>query len=184
MKLQLPLEPTHPLVRWANSIRGFYGHPVYLVGSQLTDKPDPRDVDVICVIPNDEFTLRFGDVYKWLDEGGTGQWTDVRWRWSDHCVKKWKQGCLETGLNLDFKVIPMCAHIGEYGDHPTHRLDTRNDDFELKRVLSEIAFPVEYRPDGIILDASNKAICFMRTSDAFGEELARLINMLNPQRDV
>lgn len=106
MKLQLPLAPENRLVRWANAIRGFYGHPVYLVGSQITGADNPRDVDVICVLPDDEFEMRYGSVQQWIEEGESGMWTDVRWNWSDDCIKKWKHGVRETKLNLDFKVQP------------------------------------------------------------------------------
>lgn len=130
MKLQLPLDKTHPLVRWANSIRGLYGQPVYLVGSQITGKENPRDVDVVCAIPDDEFTIRFGDVNDWMQEGGTGLWTEIRWKWSDECIKRWKEASLETGLNVDFKIQPFAQFKGYKHIHeqfPPYKLDTRQD---------------------------------------------------------
>ena len=128
MKLCLPIPKTHPLVVWANSIRAYYGHPVYLVGSQLTDKENPRDVDVVCAIPDDEFTLRFGDVNEWMTEGITGQYTEIRWGWADECIKRWKEACIETNLNIDFKIQPMCAFKGYEHIHklfPPYKLDTK-----------------------------------------------------------
>lgn len=97
-KLPLPLPSNHKLVIWANQIRGFYGHPVYLVGSQTTGKENPRDVDVVCGIPDSEFTLRYGDINEWLEEGVTGQWTDVRWKWADDCSKRSIDGMECTGF--------------------------------------------------------------------------------------
>lgn len=126
MKLELPLDKEHKLIKWANSIRGHYGHPVYLVGSQLTDKENPRDVDIVLVLPNDEFTLRFGNVYEWIKEGVTGNWTSIRWSWSEECIKRWKEGCIETDLNLDFKIEPMMQHIG-LKHLPSLRLDTYDE---------------------------------------------------------
>jgi len=113
MKLNLPLDKNHPLVIWANSIRDCYGHPVYLVGSQLTDKKEPRDVDVVCAIPDDEFALRFGNANKWMEEGITGQYTEIRLKWIDECIKRWKEAVIETNLNIDFKIQPMCM-FNEY----------------------------------------------------------------------
>lgn len=129
MKLNLPLEPKHPLIRWANSIRAFYGHPVYLVGSQLTDKPNPRDVDVVCILPDEEFSLRYGDVNEWRHESCTSQYTeDVYWAWSDDCVKKSLGGMKETGLKIDFRVYPpSTAFWFDDQGYPKLKLDTRRD---------------------------------------------------------
>lgn len=128
MKLHLPLPPDHRLVKWANGIRGFYGHPVLLVGSQVTGKENPRDVDIVCAIPDDEFELRYGDVNLWLQEGGTGLWTDVRWKWADDCVKKSLDGMRCTKLQIDFKVQPMAQFKGYdfvNKEFPPYKLDTR-----------------------------------------------------------
>jgi hypothetical protein len=51
IKIKQEFSETHSLVRFANKMCGFYGHPVYLVGSQLTSET-PRDVDLVCVIPD------------------------------------------------------------------------------------------------------------------------------------
>lgn len=128
MKLELPLDPTHKLVRWANHIRNFYGHPIFLVGSQITTKENPRDVDVVCAIPDAEFELRYGSVGQWSDEGGTGIYTEVRWKWGDDCVKRSLDGMQDTGLIIDFKVQPMAqfkgyAHV--HKEFPPYKLDTR-----------------------------------------------------------
>lgn len=129
-KLKLPLSNEHKIVRWANSMRGFYGHPIYLVGSQITGKDNPRDVDVICAIPDNEFQLRYGDVNAWMDQGLTGIWTEIRWRWPDDCVKRSLDGMEATGLIIDFKVQPMAQYKGYAHIHaqfPPYQLDTRNN---------------------------------------------------------
>ena len=123
-KLPLPLPSNHKLVIWANQIRGFYGHPVYLVGSQTTGKENPRDVDVVCGIPDSEFTLRYGDVNEWLEQGATGKWTDVRWNWADDCSKRSIDGMECTGFLIDFKVQPM-AQFNGFAHIPKIRLDTK-----------------------------------------------------------
>lgn len=128
MKLQLPLDKTHKLVRWANSIRALYGHPVYLVGSQITGSEEPRDVDIIIAIPDDEFTIRFGDVNSWYQEGLTGEYTEIRWKWAAECNKRWKEACLETELNIDFKIQPFGMFKGFEHVHkkfPPYKLDTK-----------------------------------------------------------
>jgi hypothetical protein len=129
IKLQLPLARENRLVRWANAIRGFYGGPVYLVGSQITGSDKPRDVDVICVISDDDFAMRYGNVQQFIEEGENGLWTEVRWAWSDDCIKKWRHGVKATGLNLDFKVQPQTQFDGYKNIHerfPPYKLDTRD----------------------------------------------------------
>lgn len=114
MKLQLPLDKSHRLVRWANSISAFYGHPLYLVGSQITGKENPSDVDIVCPIPDDEFTLRYGSCEAWCDEGCTGLYTEIKWDWADDCLKRSLSAMRETGLRVDFKIQPYCQFLG-YG---------------------------------------------------------------------
>src|SRR4051812_25707708 len=43
---------------WANQIAARYGHPVYIIGSALFEER-PRDVDVVCILPDKEFRNRF-----------------------------------------------------------------------------------------------------------------------------
>lgn len=128
VKLKLPLGPHSRLVRWANAINGFYGAPVYLVGSQITGAEDPRDVDVICVLPDEDFEIRYGSVAQWVDQGESGMWDVVRRKWSQDCVKKSTHGIRETRLDIDFKVLPKSwseesyQHINKA--FPPVRLDT------------------------------------------------------------
>jgi hypothetical protein len=125
-KLKLPLSPEHLLVRWANGVRGFYGYPVYLVGSQLTDKLNPRDVDVICFLPKEIFELRYGNYDEWCSEGCTGLWTNIRWVWSDDCVKRSYEGMRYTDLLIDFKVYSDNEEKGfPIENFPKLKLDTR-----------------------------------------------------------
>ena len=142
-RLTLPLQPEHKLVRWANSIRIFYGHPIYLVGSQLepncfvdelncaefTQKIEteiePSDIDIVCIIPDKEFELRYGPYGKFCDESCTGIYTEeCTWKWSDDNIKRSLSGMVETGLAIDFKVYPE-QHSWSFEDKPKIRLDTR-----------------------------------------------------------
>lgn len=113
--------------RWANALRGYYGVPVYLVGSALSgNNAKPRDWDIRIELSDEDFARRFGDPQAWETEGGTGKWTDIRWRWSDECVKRTKDGWRMTGLNIDFQIYPR-SHVKLMYPRslPRLRLDTR-----------------------------------------------------------
>lgn len=128
----LPIEEikcmTNSLVkRWANHIAGFYGHPVYLVGSQLTSK-DPRDVDVICIIPDNEFVLRYinqqevvghSDVEKcqqWYLRWLTGLYDASNWTWCRDVSHKSLQGMDFCSQQIDMKVLSDTMQEEYYSD--------------------------------------------------------------------
>ena len=134
MTLKIPRhveENLSSLQRFANKTRGLYGFPIYLVGSALSgSNSNPRDWDIRLILPNDEFDRHFGDHNKWMWEGTSGQWTEIRWKWSDACVKLSKQGYYECRLNIDFQIYPE-----EYADtvypessFPRMQIDTRGKD--------------------------------------------------------
>ena len=131
---------TNRLVRYANKMRGFYGHPVYLVGSALI-KDSPRDYDLICIIPDIEFITRYAydtlalhredeiikEVEKWELGCNDGLSGDTFWRWSDDCLKKSLSGTRYTRKYIDFKVLPASNDLKYYEKHSKLRLDTRPD---------------------------------------------------------
>jgi hypothetical protein len=95
------------LVRWANFIYGYYGAPIYLVGSALRDdNADPRDWDIRCRLSNERFRAMFGEPAEWMDEQRSGIWTRVSFRWSDEMVKRTQNGWRHTKLNIDFQAYP------------------------------------------------------------------------------
>lgn len=104
----LPLKPDDVLCRWANLTRSFYGHPIWLVGSQLY-KDNPRDVDIVCWIPDDEFCFRYGvnpeHLHQWNLNVVQGVFEPSHWAWSDDNHKKGLHGMRYTGLPIDFKVM-------------------------------------------------------------------------------
>lgn len=109
---------------WADGIAGFYGAPVYLVGSALQDGNDnPRDWDIRVELPDEDFTARFGDAEAWTTEAVTGQWGEVRWRWSAECVKRTRDAWAWTGVNVDFQIYPLSHAQRAYGKMPRLRLD-------------------------------------------------------------
>lgn len=109
----------------ANGIRGLYGVPVYLVGSALMDANEkPRDWDFRITLADEDFALRYGDATEWAREGANGHWTDIRWRWSDDCVKRSKAASGFLGLNVDFQAYPA-SYAKRFKGQPRLRLDTR-----------------------------------------------------------
>ncbi len=97
----------HILVRWANKIRAFYGYAVYLEGSALTKK-NPKDYDIFCIIPDEDFELRYGNTKIWKKEYMFGEIIEgIIWGWAEDCYKKSINGMKFTKLNIDFKVIPQ-----------------------------------------------------------------------------
>jgi hypothetical protein len=109
----------------ANGLRGLYGVPVYLVGSALMDANEkPRDWDFRITLSDADFATRYGDPKAWVDEGRTGKWTDVRWRWSDDCVKQSKVASSRLQLNCDVQVYPA-SYAKAFAGKPRLRLDTR-----------------------------------------------------------
>ena len=113
------------LRRLGNRIAAFYGVPVYLCGSALLDfNASPRDWDIRATLPDAEFKRRFGDWKAWDTEGQTGKYTEIRWRWSDRCVKDSKDGYNVTGLNIDCQIYPA-SHAQHYRKRPRLRIDSR-----------------------------------------------------------
>lgn len=96
---------------FATSTAARYGHPVYLVGSAVDTVDLPyeqqcaavwalRDVDVVCILPDEEFANRFGG--SW--EAAQSDLAPGR-RWAAEVGKISRSAARElSNLNLDFKV--------------------------------------------------------------------------------
>jgi hypothetical protein len=109
-----------------NRMRGLYGVPVFLVGSALRqDNDDPRDIDIRMMLSESDFARRYGDPQKWSDEGSTGRWTRIRWRWSDDCVKLSRDAWAHTRLNCDVQVYPKRHADLLYKKKRRVRIDSR-----------------------------------------------------------
>ncbi len=74
---------------------------------------------------DENFATRYGDAEKWMHEGCTGKWTDIRWRWSDDCVRRSKDWAKACNRNIDFQVYPARHWDAAYRDTARLRLDTR-----------------------------------------------------------
>ncbi|BAG41609.1 hypothetical protein [Ralstonia phage phiRSL1] len=80
-----------------------YGETCYLVGSSM-DRPDWRDVDVVLILPDDDFAREFPGVNMTVP----GAWEfDPKWLIHTIALSKWL-GSL-TGLPIDFKIQPRTA---------------------------------------------------------------------------
>jgi hypothetical protein len=128
-RLKLPLDPLNLVARWANIMAGRYRHPVYLVGSQLHSEK-PRDIDLVCVIPDEEFKARYGcdDVEKWVNDYKSGMYDDSIWDWCADVSNQALHGMRFCRMQIDFKVIPASYDKIDYTGKPKVRIDTRPDD--------------------------------------------------------
>jgi hypothetical protein len=125
------------LIRCANNLSGFYGQPVYLVGSQLT-KDDPRDVDIVIILPHDEFVLRYINqretigitndekCYQWGLRWKSGLYNESNWVWAKDVSHKCLQAMKWTSMYIDLKVLPLCYHLEHYSDHPILKISEDN----------------------------------------------------------
>lgn len=113
------------LTREANSLAGYYGAPVYLVGSALQpEKRLPRDFDLRIMLTDADFRTRYGgSAEDWEDQGRTGDWQAVRWRHSDDCVKQSKHASDNCWHMVDVQVYPE-SYFKRF-NKPRVRLDTR-----------------------------------------------------------
>ncbi len=135
VQLRFPLSPDDRLVRWANMIRAFYGYPIWLVGSQLTEARS-RDVDVVCVLPDAVFALRYDTtVPTWIDQLQSGYFEEEMWAWSDDVVKKSQHGMTYTRHAIDFKTQPLTLVTQLLLDAPRLQLDTRRIQDEISLYL-------------------------------------------------
>lgn len=125
---QKHLDETNLLVRWANLMTDFYGHATYLVGSALI-KDNPRDYDIVIIIPDVEFELRYkglnnGDVKDFIQDLESGLWRKITWNWSDDCVHKSLHGMQYTWKYIDFKIFPESYQEYFYKGKLMLRIDT------------------------------------------------------------
>ena len=136
IKLKLEFNETHSLVRFANKMCGFYGHSVYLVGSQLTSD-NPRDVDLVCILPDEEFKLRYfpdwwegndklkEEIEKFFLGIHTGIHSQEQWDWYEDMNKKSLFGMKSLHIPIDFKVYPKTYVDQHFLDNPKLKLDTK-----------------------------------------------------------
>lgn len=86
----------------------FYGCPVYLVGSAVT-RDDPRDIDIVVVLPVDLFVAAYGDpgddITHFLRAWGEPKPGRIWQRWARECAKQGASMTREFHRSVDFKVL-------------------------------------------------------------------------------
>lgn len=115
------------LRNWANQIAARFGRPVYLVGSSL-EREDARDLDIVIILPYDEYWGRYGIQYEWMrlnsaGDGIDGDWSEMAKRWAVDVGKLSAQAAKEGLGNVDMKIqndVACIVHMGK----PRVRLDS------------------------------------------------------------
>lgn len=106
---------------WAHEMVARYGHPVYLVGSAIGTQNfyALRDVDVVCILPDDEFANRFGA--NWTSIPGYGKPSA---RWAAEVGKISAQAAKQyTAINIDLKVQSEAWAEARHKGKPRMRID-------------------------------------------------------------
>jgi hypothetical protein len=89
----------------------------YLVGSSIS-KPDWRDVDVVKIMPDEEFAALFPNAFP------DGRFEhDARWLILTVSISAWLSA--ESGLPIDFKFQPQTFANAKHGSFPRHALGMR-----------------------------------------------------------
>ena len=101
--------------------RYYQGHPVYLVGGALRDlEAEPRDVDLVCVLPAKTWRIMFGGTYEEWVVGRA--WPNATWlRWARDTVKRSEHLSEEARRFVDFRTMHE-EHAKRYSGHPRLRL--------------------------------------------------------------
>lgn len=108
---------------WACQMAVRFGVPVYLVGSALVDD-NPRDIDLSIVLPDEDFTARYGDVQRWDSEMWGIAWGAERQRWAEDQIKLARHLVAAYKMNIDLKIEPLFRAAAIYQGKPRVRLDT------------------------------------------------------------
>lgn len=114
------------LREWLGNIVTQFGGSAYLVGSALRTAT-PRDIDLRLLLPDVEFEKLFGPVQQWVEEGRTGNWSEVRWNWSKYCTRLTHSGWEELGTNIDFQIYPESWAKHKHGREPKVLLASGRD---------------------------------------------------------
>ena len=76
-----------------------------LVGSALY-KENPRDWDLILVLPDDIFERLYLTALDFEAQGVSGEWSPARWRWANDSVAIGRMIAHLSGKNIDLKIVP------------------------------------------------------------------------------
>lgn len=119
---------------WANQLAGRFGHPVYLVGSALEQGEEARDVDVVVILPKEEFWGRYGTGSG--HESVDPDWSEGSLQWARDMGKLASYAARTLQLNIDLKAQPdILVTVRQHG-RPRRRLD--------KTSLPEVFVPPKF----------------------------------------
>ncbi|SRR5260370_10743232 len=116
--------PKPPRVNWIGAPQFFnlnhacrilteaYGYHVYLVGSAM-ERRDFRDVDIRCILDDDEFARLFPDCPR------NPQW-NARWSLLCSAISEWLS--THSSLPVDFQFQSQTAANRDFGDRPRSAL--------------------------------------------------------------
>lgn len=71
------------LTNIANTIAADFCCPVYEIKKELGD---PKCIEIVCIIPQEQFKLRYGSVEEFDNSFRLGQSSDVYWAWAIACL--------------------------------------------------------------------------------------------------
>ena len=117
----------------------YFNRPVWLVGGALTD-PDPRDLDVVIILPDALFVACYGsdiaasgcaaDMDRvdrerglWCGSGHSANPEPVWRRWARDCAKVSEQLTRSVWRRVDFKTQIESIAIAQHPLKPQFRLD-------------------------------------------------------------
>jgi hypothetical protein len=112
------------LCPFATGMAARYGHPVYLVGSALSvvaydEVWKLRDVDMVCVLPDEEFFNRFGGSWQATQGGLTASG-----RWAAEVGKMSRQASRQlSNMNVDLKIMSEDWQQVRHAGKPRLRID-------------------------------------------------------------
>lgn len=148
---------------WANSVAARYGHPVYLVGSALRavtleDVYKLRDVDIVCILPDDEFAARFCH-WTWACNGDDKLGAN---RWAAEVGKLSRRASMDMrNVNVDFKVQSQEWAEHQHAGQPRVRIDTAA--FEMRLVMTNE--PLSKGPTAIVKNSLEHRLREMRAAE-------------------
>jgi hypothetical protein len=99
------------LTKFGMIVADYFGHECYHVGSSLGRK-DWRDVDVRLLLPDDEFTARYGRI----------QSAEANPKLAAVTLAFSALGKAMTGLPVDFQIQPLSHANERYGEQPRSAL--------------------------------------------------------------
>lgn len=138
------------LCHWADQLCGFYAGAAFLVGSAVT-RADYRDVDVVIVVEDKDFEMRFGNKYElWEGRVYPNPITEAGWRYYKERIKRTRDGYYSTKLPLDVKIQCETEFLG-YVNQPHLRIDSSPFFPGLAEKIKIYAAPaaVDERPEAI-----------------------------------